>query len=223
MKLKTPILIINFKTYEQSTADNALKLAKICDEVAKETGASIAIAVQPTDIKEIVQNVSIPVLAQHIDGVKYGSNTGHILPESVKEAGVVGSLLNHSEDQYDMTNLKKTIERMDELSLSKILCANTPEKAGELQSLNPDFIAIEPPELIGGPVSVANAKPEVITDTVNIVTSCPVLCGAGVNSKEDVEIALKLGAKGVLVASGIVKSQDPKAAILNLIEGFNQQ
>jgi len=43
------------------------------------------------------------------------------------------------------------------------------------------------------------------------------LCGAGISNKEDVEAAKKLGVKGVLVASAIVKAENQREALLNLI------
>jgi triosephosphate isomerase len=44
-----------------------------------------------------------------------------------------------------------------------------------------------------------------------------VLCGAGISKGEDLRAALDLGSKGVLLASGIVKAKDPKAALEDLI------
>lgn len=224
MALKTPILIINFKTYKESTGNNALKLARICDSLAKRTKKSIAIAVQPIDLQKISNAVSIPVFAQHIDGITYGAHTGHILAEDIKQAGSIGSILNHSEDQFMPKELKLASEKLKELKMQRVICANTPKKAKDIAKLTPEFIAIEPPQLIGGKISVSTAKPEIIKNTVDIVKKTSpktkVLCGAGVHTAQDVKIALKLGAKGVLVASGIIKAKDQKKAILELINGF---
>ncbi|MFW5746967.1 MAG: triose-phosphate isomerase, partial [Nanoarchaeota archaeon] len=103
--MKTPLILVNFKTYETGTGDHALRIAKLCEEVANETGVSIAIAVQPTDLRMIAEAVQIPVFAQHVDGISFGSNTGHILPHAIKQAGASGTLLNHSEDRYSDENL----------------------------------------------------------------------------------------------------------------------
>ncbi|MFB6077278.1 MAG: triose-phosphate isomerase, partial [Candidatus Nanohaloarchaea archaeon] len=86
---------------------------------------------------------------------------------------------------------------------------------------DPDFVAFEPPELIGGDVSVASAKPELIEAAVeNAATT--VLTGAGVKDSDDVETALDLGTDGVLVASGVVKADDPAAAMTDLVSGFDR-
>ena len=45
------------------------------------------VAPQAVDIAKIAQAVEIPVFAQHIDPIKPGSSTGHILADAVKEAG----------------------------------------------------------------------------------------------------------------------------------------
>ena len=37
MGLKTPLIIVNFKTYKSATGKNAEQLAKICEKVAKQT------------------------------------------------------------------------------------------------------------------------------------------------------------------------------------------
>ena len=217
-----PILLINLKTYEQGTGENALRIAKASDSLANNE-VEIILAVQPVDIRKISENVRIPVFSQHVDPIKYGSNTGWILPESVKSAGATGTLLNHSERQTDLETIRRSLARCRELGLRIVVCAGTPDKAKEVASLKPDYIAIEPPELIGGDISVSKAKPEVITQSiekVNSVESIPVLCGAGVKDKEDVKKAMELGAKGILVASGVVKSENPEEAIRDLLEGF---
>ena len=48
------------------------------------------------------------------------------------------------------------------------------------------------------------------------------LCGAGITKGEDVSAALKLGTKGVLVASGIVKAKDPCKVMMEFAEAINK-
>lgn len=214
------MMVINFKTYEEGTGRNALELAKIADSLAG--GVEIILAVQPADIKSVAENVSIPVFSQHVDPVGYGKHTGWILPESVKQAGASGTLLNHSEKQMDFETLKKTVKRCKDVGLERIVCADSPENAGKIAELRPDYIAIEPPELIGGDVSVSKARPKVITECIERVKpfGIPVLCGAGIKNREDVRKAKELGAKGILVSSGVVKSKNPKESINDLLEGL---
>ncbi len=214
-----PIVLINFKTYKEGTGKNALKLAKIIDDISKNYDAEFIIAVQATDIKEIKDNVSIKVFAQNVELAEQGKFTGHITAEAVKEAGASGTLINHSEYQVENEVIKKIIEKCKSLNIVSVACANDVARATEISEFNPDYIAVEPPELIGGKISVAEAKPEVIKDAVNAIKS-NVLVGAGINKAEDLRISLKLGAKGILLASAIVTSEDPGKALKDLLEGL---
>jgi len=217
-------LIINFKAYEQGTGGKALEIAKIADKVAKEYSASIIIAVQHTDIRLIASSVDIPVFAQHIDPVTYGSHTGWILPESVKDAGAEGTLLNHSEHHMGISDLEKSINIAKKLKLKTLACAQDPEMAKALSVFNPYWIAVEPLELISGDISISKAEPFIITQTIDLVKhlnpSIPVLVGAGVKTGADVLTATELGADGILIASGVMKSENPEDEIRSLAEGL---
>ena len=214
------MIITNFKTYKSATGDMAVNLAEIHDEVARETGANIQVVVQAIDLFSVKNAVSIPVLSQHIDPVNFGSATGHILPEAVKIAGAVGTVLNHSERRLSREVLQKSIERAKEVGLKTIVCAETPEEGASFLEFDPDFIAVEPPELIGGDISVSTAKPEIIENAVKLIGSEKLLIGAGIKNGEDVRIVKKLGAQGVLLASGVTKSDDPKSVLLDLASGL---
>ena len=220
MKLQLPILIINFKTYKESIGIHADTLARLCEKVHLQTQKSIAIAVTPADLTRISSLVSIPVLSQHMDPDEYGSHTGKILAEDIRDNGAMGTLLNHSEDQYRIDVLEKAVDRAREAKLVSVVCANNVDIAEAVAAFHPDFIAIEPPELIGGDISVSSAKPEVIKETVervHKVADIPILCGAGVKTKEDVKRALELGAQGILLASGIVKAEDPEKVLFEMV------
>jgi len=214
------MIITNFKLYESATGDKAVALAKIHETVAKKTGADIQVVVQPTDLATISQKVDIPVLAQHIDPKTFGSGTGHILPESVKMAGAVGTLLNHSERRLEREVLKESIKRAKEIGLTTVVCAESPEEGASFLEFDPDYIAVEPPELIGGDISVSTAQPEIIENAAKLIGSDKLLVGAGVKNGEDVRTCIKLGAKGVLLASGVTKAKDPKAVLLDLASGL---
>jgi len=221
MKLKEPIIAINFKTYSQATGEKALKIAKAAEKVYKETGITIVVAPQLADLYRIAQEVEIPVFAQHIDPIKPGSYTGHVLPEAVKEAGAVGTILNHSENRMILADLEAAIRRAEEVDLITMVCSNNPKVSAAVAALDPDYVAVEPPELIGTGIPVSKAKPEVITDTVELVKKVnpdvKVLCGAGISTGEDVKKALELGTVGVLLASGVTKAKDPEKAIWDLV------
>ena len=221
-----PIILVNLKTYEEAMGQKAIEFSRIAEKVNEKTGISIAIAPQTVDIAAVTVSGETPVFAQHIDPVYYGKYTGHTLPEAVAEAGAYGTLLNHSERQISLETIESSIKRAREVDLVTVVCVETIEMAKKVALLGPDAIAIEPPELIGSGVSVSTAKPEIVSGAVEAVRSInkdvKVLCGAGITNGEDVAIALNLGAKGILVASGVVKSKDPYKALLELARSMQR-
>lgn len=222
-KLKEPIIAINFKTYIEATGKRALEIAKAAERVWKETGITIVVAPQLADLRMIAESVEIPpVFAQHIDPIKPGSHTGHVLPEAVKEAGAVGTLLNHSENRMILADLEAAIRRAEEVGLMTMVCSNNPAVSAAVAALGPDYVAVEPPELIGTGIPVSKAKPEVVTNTVELVKKVNpdvgvLTGGAGISTGEDVKKALELGSVGVLLASGVTKAKDPEKAIMDLV------
>jgi len=207
------MVLVNFKTYTEGTGKNALKLAKVCDKVSEETNVCVGVAPQFVDITPIAGAVSIPVFSQHIDPVSQGSFTGHVLAESVKAAGAVGTLINHSERRLKLADIDAILARARETDLISVVCSNNSVVSGAAAVLKPDMIAVEPPELIGTGIPVSKAKPEVVSGTVDLVRrvnrDVVILCGAGITQGNDVAAALRLGTQGVLVASGIVKAKNP--------------
>ena len=225
-KLQPPMIIVNFKTYLEATGVRAVELAKQAERASKETGVYIAVAPQFTDIKAVADAVEIPVYAQHIDPIKPGSSTGHVLVEAVKQAGAVGTLINHSERQIKLADIDAVIRLSNEHDLISCLCTNNPTTSASAAYLCPDIISIEPPELIGTGVAVSKAQPEAVTNTIKLVrkvnNEAVILCGAGISHGEDVSVALKLGTHGVLVASGIVKAKNPYTILREFADATKQ-
>lgn len=226
-KIQVPIVIVNFKTYIEATGKRAVELAKKAERVNSETGVSMCVAPQFTDLAVVADAVDIPVFAQHVDPIKPGGYTGHILAESVKEAGAKGTLINHSERQLKLSDIDEMVRITREKGLLSVVCANNTSVSIAASALKPNFVAIEPPELIGTGISVSKAKPEVVKGTVelvrNINAEVDILCGAGISTGEDVRSALRLGTQGVLVASGIVKAKDPYAVMLEFAEAMRKE
>jgi triosephosphate isomerase len=220
------MIIVNFKTYLEATGQKAVELAKQAERASKETGVYIAVAPQFTDIKAVADAVEIPVYAQHIDAIKPGSNTGQILVEAVKQAGAVGTIINHSERRLKLAEIDAIVTLTKEHGLVGCLCTNNPTTSAAAAALYPDMVSIEPPELIGSGIAVSTAQPEVITNTVTLVKqvdpNATILCGAGITTGQDVATALKLGSHGVLVASGIVKAKDPYIVLRDFADSAKQ-
>lgn len=215
--------MINFKTYDQASGYDAEEIVKISKEIMNETGKSISCCPQAPDLYRCSQH-NIPILAQHEDVELPGGHTGKITVKAIKENGCDGSLINHSENRISYEKINELIHILRQADLITVVCVRDVTEASAIAKLHPDIIAIEPPELIGGDISVTSANPEIVSSAVRAVHEISediiVLCGAGVKSGEDVKRAIELGAEGVLVASGVTKAQDKKSAIINLISGL---
>ncbi len=220
MVFDTPILITNFKAYEESIGAKAVELAKMHERVAREMNVNIAIVGMILDLEMLAAAVSIPVLSQHMDGVTYGPYTGLIPVEVARSKGIDGSMLNHSERRLSDSEIQRSLEKMKPLNMLSLICAENENEGKKFADMGADFIAVEPPELIGGSVSISNAKPDLIQRAIQIIGPGKVIVGAGVKTGEDVRRALELGAVGVLVSSGVVKASDPMKALRDLCSGL---
>ena len=165
------------------------------------------------------------MLAQHVEPRESGAHTGWTVPEALNASGAAGSLVNHSEHPLMESDVRLVVESLLRHRLVAVVCARDVANAARLASLFPPYLAVEPPELIGGDRAVSTAAPEIVSGTVDAVRrvapNTVVLCGAGVHDRHDVRRALELGSGGVLVASAVAKSPSPGQAIVELLQGFD--
>lgn len=220
-KLRTPAVVINYKVYSEVEGTKALHLSRICQRVAEEQRVSIAVCPPMPTLALVAESVDIPVFSQNVDPRKPGSGTGYVTPSEIASVGAYGTLINHSEHKQNPADVGTCVEMCHSQELCTCVCADTVDMAVELAAFKPDFIAVEPPELIGGDISVTTADPDIVENTVKAVKAVSkntmVLCGAGVKNGNDVRTALELGANGVLLASGVVKAKDPEKVIRDLV------
>ena len=217
------MFVINCKNYEEISGDKIIKFVKTAEKVSKKYKVKIVIA-PPQHLIGLVANSSIPILAQHIDDSKVGSTTGFMISELLKKSKVKGSLINHSEHRVSSNDIQKLVLKLKELKMISIVCVKDVAEAKKYSKLNPDYIAIEPPELIGSGKAVSKEKPELITKAAkaikNAKNNTKLLCGAGIVSGEDVAKAIELGSKGILVASGIIKSKNWDKVITEFVKSM---
>lgn len=219
-----PVVILNYKVYAEATGRRAVELTKAIERASDGAPCSVAIAPQDADLHRVARSTRLTVLAQHADSLPPGNGTGAALPEALQEAGAVGSLLNHAERRLTLAEIDATLARLRKLDMLGVVCTNNVPATAAAAALRPAFVAVEPPELIGGDVSVTTADPTIVRDSVEaarkVAPSVRVLCGAGVKTGDDLRAALKLGADGVLLASGVVKAKDAEAAMRALLSGL---
>ena len=205
------MFIVNCKNYEEISGEKIVKFVKTAEKVSKKYKIKIAIA-PPQHLIAKVANSSLPILAQHVDDKKIGSTTGYVIPELLKKSKINGSIINHSEHRISTREITNIIKKLKDLKMISVLCVKDVSEAKRLAKLNPNYIAIEPPELIGSGKAVSKEKPELISKAVvalkDAKNNSQLLCGAGIVAGEDVSKAIQLGSKGILVASGIIKAKN---------------
>jgi len=214
------LILLNFKTYPEAAGRKALFLARKLEKIHS-TKYQLVIAPSLPTLEEVAEGTSLTVYSQHTDLAGLGPFTGKISAQELKKIGVKGTLLNHSERKIPFPILKKIMADCKKQKLVTVVCASSLGEAQEVARLGPDYLAYEPPELIGGNISVTKAKPEVIAKAVALVKKVSpktkVLCGAGIQSQEDITKALQLGAKGVLIGHAVPKAKDPAKFLKGLL------
>jgi triosephosphate isomerase len=219
--MTSPFILINCKTYREGVGYGADRIARAAQAVMEDTGITIGVAPAYTELRKMVKHSSIPVFAQHVDGVGAGAYTGHIPAFMVKMEGVAGTLINHSERRLTLAEIEASLLATRTEDLISVICTNNIATTAAGAALGPDYVAIEPPELIGSGISVAKADPAIIAGSVKAAlqqnSAVKVLAGAGIQSGECVKIAVELGCAGVLLASSVVKAEDPELVLRDLV------
>jgi triosephosphate isomerase len=211
-------VLVNLKAYPC----DPVAVAEAARDVAEESGVRIGVAPQAAHL-DAVAETGVETWAQHVDPIAHGSHTGHTLAEAVADAGATGTLLNHSEHRLTLAAVDGALDAAERADLETVVCANNPDQVAAAAALGPDAVAVEPPELIGGDVSVSTADPDIVEGAVAaagaVDPEVDVYCGAGVSTGDDLAAAADLGAEGVLLASGVAKADDPRAALSDLVSG----
>lgn len=217
------LIVINLKTYEEGWGDCGLAIVRAAEKSAS-AETSFAICPAAPLIHHFAHSISSPrvqVWAQDADPVPPGAYTGHAPLEALQQVGARGTLVNHAERQRPLIEIEFIVKLAKKLSMSVCVCSADLPSTRAVARFEPHYVAIEPPELIGGNVSVTSADPEIVAQAVKTVKqvspSTKVLCGAGVKTGADVAKAIELGTEGVLLASGVAKAKDPAAAIRDLV------
>ena len=213
------LVVVNFKTYESAHSIAAEELALIMEQI--ETDARMIAVVSAFDLSAVVSAApNLEIWTQHLDPINFGSNTGWLHPETAIQRGAKGTLINHAEHKVSIEHIAMLLDSVPE-GFTVCACAADIDEARALSALQPDYVAVEPPELIGGEISVTTADPEIVSGTARAIREISedvgILCGAGVKNGQDVLKAIELGTTGVLLASGVTKVKDATAALNDLV------
>lgn len=215
------MILVNFKLYKETFGDGALKLAEICKKVSQKSGVKIIPVVSALDAIRIKEKLDMEVYLQMVDEFNDGAKTGFISPFQAASLKIDGAILNHSEHRIKPGTVKKILADWPKDFKSVVCISSLGQAEGWAKNIKPDMIAYEPKEFIGNKEkSVASEKPEIIKKIVEKYPKIPILVGAGIHSKEDVSVSLKLGAKGVLISTFIIKSKDPEKELTEIASAF---
>jgi len=210
-------VLVNLKAYPCDPVD----VARAAYEVADSSGVRVGVAPQAAHLGAVAET-GVETWGQHVSPVEHGSHTGSTLAEAVADAGAAGTLCNHSENRLKLADIDAALAAAERAGLETVACANNPEQVAAVAALGPDAVAVEPPELIGTGTPVSQADPDIVRDAVaaaeRVDPEVDVYCGAGISTGEDVVAAEELGAEGVLLASGVAKADDPRAALESLVD-----
>jgi triosephosphate isomerase len=223
IKLKQPLFEIGLKGYIYGK--DALDLALYADKLSEKYNVGIIFDPQYVDIPLIASNTkNLYVFSQHMDSLVVGRGLGHVLPEALKSAGAVGTLLNHAERRITLSEISMCIKRADEVGLLTLVCADSPEEAAAIAQLKPNMILAEPPDLIGTGNAVGK---EFISRTMKKIKSINpeiiVFNSAGINSPEDVRRVIMQGAEATGCTSGILKAEDPYLMMEEMIKSLKEE
>lgn len=218
--MQSPFLIVNPKSYLYG--NESLKLAKAADQAAKDTGLPIIFTCPYADVRMIRENTkNIIVCVQSMDPLTPGRGMGHVLPESLKEAGADAVFLNHAENPKTLSDLYACIRRAAELDMTSIVCADSITEAKAVACMNPDVVLAEPTDLIGtGQVADDAYTMEAIDQVRKVNPDVLVVVASGVSTAEDCYNMIRLGADGTGGTSGILNAPSPAVRIREMAEAI---
>jgi len=220
--IKPPFFEIGPKNY--LFGDEVLELALAADEVSEKYDVDVLFTTPYADIRMVSEKTeNIHVFAPHMDCDPIGLGLANVLPESMKAAGAVGVMLNHTERPLSFEALSDTMARAGELNLITNVCADSVEEIQNIARLNPFIITAEPAELIALRTGVDLDYATKACESIKAINpDIYVLIGAGIKDGSDVYNAIMAGADASGSSSGIIKAQNPVSMINEMVGAARQ-
>jgi triosephosphate isomerase len=223
LKIEPPFFEIGPKAYLYGQA--LLKLAQHADSLSVKYNVRIIITPQYVDISMLAHETEhILVFAQHMDSLNVGRGVGSVLPEAIKEAGALGTLLNHAEKKLTLTEIEHAVQRADRVGLATMVCADNAEEAVEVARRGPNIILAEAPNLIEAGKRAMGDQLEINQVNQRIWEINPdilVLHGGGISTGEDVYNIVKWGAQATGSTSGVILAEDPFKRLEEMISAMH--
>ena len=215
--IRTPYFEIGVKNY--IFGDEVLELAKAADAMAEKYDVDILFIAPCVEIRRLAeQTKNLILLAPYMDTLRPGRGMADILPEALKAAGARGVVVNHCEKPMSLPQIKKTIDRANELDLLTFACADSIAEAKAIAELHPDIINPEPTDIIGsGTASDMGYVMESIRAIKAIDPDIMVEQAAGITNGQQVYDFMMAGSEAAGSASGIMNAEDRFAVMEEMI------
>tara|TARA_Y100000310_G_scaffold344684_1_gene458788 strand:- start:3333 stop:3977 length:645 start_codon:yes stop_codon:yes gene_type:complete len=212
------VIIVNYKNYKFGR--DSVQLSK---KIERNLG-KIIVCPSSLDLLQVKKETGLKVFAQHVSGKDKGRNTGWLTVDGLKEVGIGGTLVNHSEHKIQVKEIDQILVKCSALNLKAIVCCGSLKEVKQIMKLTfkPWAIAYEDPKLVGSGLPITKFKTRRVRKFASMLIGSGVLplCGAGISSARDVKAAKSLGCKGVLISSAIAKSKSPEQ-LLQKLRGLN--
>ncbi len=220
--IRAPFLIVNPKAYLGSA--DTLKLATLTDELAANFDIDVIFTAQHVDLRMISRHTEhLTITAQHMDPIVKGRGMGHILPDSLVEAGAKAVVLNHAEHQLSLGVLDTTMQRAREVGLATIVCADSDAQCQAIATMGPDMMICEPTANIGtGKMDAGDYIARTTRVVKDINPDILVIQAAGVSTGADISRVLSQGADGSGGTSGIVAHPDWRAILTDMFTAISE-
>jgi triosephosphate isomerase (TIM) len=220
------MLILNLKTYKESTGTNLNRLldaAKALKSERPELDQNAYYAPSMIELVHAKQSYNeLKIMSQHVDNHNAGSTTGWTPAENVVGYGIEYGVLNHAERRVWNENIVEQVKAIQAKGLKLVVCVESIEEAKTILEANPYGVAYENKDLIGSGRSITQERPDAVKEFIELAKGrTKVIIGAGVSTGEDVQIGLEMGGEGFILASAFVKAQDPVAQLVELLEPVN--
>ena len=217
VKIRAPYFEIGVKNYIYG--DDVLELAMAADKLAEKYDIDILFIAPCVEIRRLAENTkNLILLAPYMDTLRPGRGMADILPEALKAAGAKGVVVNHCEKPMSLPQIKKTIDRANELDMLTFACADSIAEAKAIAQLHPDIINPEPTDIIGSdtasPMSYVEAS---IKEIKAIDPNIMVEQAAGITNGQQVYDFIMAGTEAAGSASGIMNSKDRFATMEEMI------
>ncbi len=221
-QITTPFLFVNPKSY--LWGKESLELALHADQVSAETGLTIFFTCPYTDIRLISEHTShIIVTAQNMEALKPGRGMGHVLPESLVDAGAGAVVFNHAENTKTLEELSACMKRAKELNLLTIVCADSLIESKAVAQFHPSVILAEPTELIGTGETAGEDYIIGCSEAIKAISpDTKVMIASGITTGEDCYKVVYNGADGTGSTSGIVNAPSRNGRIDEMIAAIQK-